>query len=75
MPLGGAATFEKPTNPQSECRLFQLPAELRLKVFRLVRRFSTPLHQAAHGLGNGESWWAPLSTQALAACQLYYREA
>jgi len=75
MSLTGDTTFETPTNPQNQCRLLQLPAELRLKIFRLVHRFLTPLHQATCDWDDKTRDWAPLSTQALATCQLYYQEA
>lgn len=75
MSLTGDTTFATPTDPQNQCRLSQLPAELCLKIFRLVHRFLTSLHQAARDWDDKTRDWAPLSTQALATCQLYYQEA
>lgn len=79
-------TFTQPCNPQSASRLIQLPAELRLKIMRMLHQNVGPLDSTAvlptstydysqHDSKDAERPLVELSAQTLACCQVLKKEA
>lgn len=82
--------FSKPANPQAGSRLVQLPAEIRLKIFRLLSKQLQPIRSDSQRDDQNQyvdadqadvhvedaacPGGATLSSQALRTCQLFYQE-
>ena len=83
------ASFENVCIAQRECWFFQLPAEIRLKVLRLLYKFPTPLQPCPRTIRSPGGTSQPITdvpllwpqtqdkayAQTLATCQKYYGEA
>lgn len=67
-------TFALPQSPQKSCPLFQLPAELRLRIFRRLLKRDTPLWPIVDGFMSFLGQDFQLSSQFLRTSQQLYHE-
>lgn len=74
-PTARYAKFQNQCNNQKGCHLFQLPPELRFKIFRFIHKSPTPLRPILDVDSNQAFCDYELSAQSFATCQLYYNEA
>ncbi|KAK5953416.1 hypothetical protein OHC33_005360 [Knufia fluminis] len=73
--------FDLPTNTQASSNLLQLPAEIRLKILRLLHKRATPIENFEDIYGRREeaeyhsyTLGLSLSSQLLQCCQALYNE-